>query len=455
MSVDELEAAYGPERNTYDRLPPQNVEAEQSVIGSMLLSKDAMADVIESVRGDDFYKPAHETIFDIAVKLYNAGDPVDALTVSAELQRTNQLGRIGGAEYLHTLIAVVPSAASAGYYARLVREQSILRRLVEAGTRIAAMGYDSDGAEVDMVVDGAQAEIFSVTERRNSEDYLAIGDVMEQTLEQVEASSNRDGQMLGIPTGFRDLDELTGGFQAGQMIVLAARPAIGKSTLGLDIARSASIKHGKPSVIFSLEMSREEITKRMLSAEAGVKLSKLTKGPMGPNDWERLAQTAAKVSKAPLYIDDSPNMSLMEIRAKCRRLKQQHGLELVVVDYLQLMSSGRKVESRQQEVSEFSRALKLLSKEIEVPVIAISQLNRGAEQRTEKKPMLSDMRESGAIEQDADIVILLHRDDAYDRDNRPGEADFIVAKHRAGPTDTIAVAFKKDYAHFADMAPDL
>ena len=454
MSVDELEAAYGPER-TFERVPPQNIEAEQSVLGSMMLSKDAMADVIESVRADDFYKPAHETIFDIAVKLYNAGDPVDALTVGAELQRSNQLGRIGGAEYLHTLISVVPSAASAGYYARLVREQSILRRLVEAGTRIASMGYDSDGAEVDMVVDGAQAEIFSVTERRNSEDYLSIGDVMERTLEQVEAASSRDGQMLGIPTGFRDLDDLTGGLQAGQMVVIAARPAIGKSTLGLDIARAASIRAGKASVIFSLEMSREEITKRMLSAEAGVKLSRLTKGPMGPNDWERLAQTAAKVSKAPLYIDDSPNMSLMEIRAKCRRLKQQHNLGLVVVDYLQLMSSGRKVESRQQEVSEFSRALKLLAKEIEVPVIAISQLNRGPEQRTEKKPMLSDMRESGAIEQDADIVILLHRDDAYDRDNRPGEADFIVAKHRAGPTDTIAVAFKKDYAHFADMAPDL
>jgi len=455
MSVEELEASYGPEPATYDRLPPQNLEAEQSVIGSMLLSKDAMADVIESVRADDFYKPAHELIFDIAVKLYNAGDPVDALTVSAELQRNNQLGRVGGSEYLHTLISVVPSAASAGYYARLVREQSILRRLVEAGTRIAAMGYDSDGAEVDMVVDGAQAEIFSVTERRNSEDYLSIGDVMETTLEQVEASSSRDGQMLGIPTGFHQLDELTGGLQGGQMIVIAARPAIGKSTLGLDIARAASIKAGKASVIFSLEMSREEITKRMLSAEAGVKLSRLTKGPMGPGDWERLAQTAATVSSAPLFIDDSPNMSLMEIRAKCRRLKQQHDLSLVVVDYLQLMSSGRKVESRQQEVSEFSRALKLLAKEIEVPVIAISQLNRGPEQRTEKKPMLSDMRESGAIEQDADIVILLHRDDAYDRDNRPGEADFIVAKHRAGPTDTIAVAFKKDYAHFADMAADL
>ncbi|WP_062077215.1 replicative DNA helicase [Demequina globuliformis] len=455
MSVDELEASYGPEPTTYERLPPQNLEAEQSVLGSMLLSKDAMADVIEMVRADDFYKPAHEMIFDCAVKLYNGGDPVDALTVGAELQRSNQLGRVGGAEYLHTLISVVPSAASAGYYARLVREQAILRRLVEAGTRIAGMGYDGDGAEIDAVVDGAQAEIFKVTERRNTQDYLSLGDVMERTLEQVDAASSRDGAMLGIPTGFRDLDELTGGLQAGQMVVIAARPAVGKSTLGLDIARSASIHHDRASVIFSLEMSREEITKRMLSAEASVKLSKLTKGPMGPNDWERLAQTAARLAKAPLFIDDSPNMTLMEIRAKCRRLKQQHNLGLVVLDYLQLMSSGRKVESRQQEVSEFSRALKLLAKEIEVPVIAISQLNRGSEQRTEKKPMLSDMRESGAIEQDADIVILLHREDVYDRDNRPGEADFIVAKHRAGPTDTIAVAFKKDYAHFTDMAPDM
>ena len=455
MSVDELAPAYGADRSTYDRLPPQNLEAEQSVLGSMMLSKDAMADVIETVRADDFYKPAHETIFDIAVKLYNSGDPVDALTVGAELQRTGALGRVGGAEYLHTLIAVVPSAASAGYYARLVREQSILRRLVEAGTRIAAMGYDADGSDVDDIVDGAQSEIFAVTERRNSEDYLPIGDILERTLEEVDAASKHDGTLLGIPTGFRELDDLTGGFQAGQMIVIAARPAIGKSTLGLDIARAASIGAGKASVIFSLEMSREEITKRMLSAESGVKLTRMTKGPMGPSDWDRLASAATRVAKAPLFIDDIPNMSLMEIRAKCRRLKQQHNLGLVVVDYLQLMSSGRKVESRQQAVSEFSRALKLLAKEIQVPVIAISQLNRGPEQRGDKKPMLSDMRESGSIEQDADIVILMHREDAYDRDNRPGEADFIIAKHRSGPTDTIAVAFKKDYAHFTDMAPDL
>jgi len=455
MSIDEMAPPYGNTAASFDRLPPQNLEAEQSVLGAMMLSKDAMADVIETVRADDFYKPAHETIFDVTVKLYNSGNPVDALTVSAELQRDGSISRIGGAEYLHTLIAMVPSAASAGYYARLVREQSILRKLVEAGTRIAGMGYEADGSQVDDIVDSAQSEIFAVTERRNSEDYLPIGDVMERTIDEIEASSARDGTMLGIPTGFRELDELTGGFQKGQMVVIAARPAIGKSTLGLDICRAAAISAGKASVIFSLEMSREEITKRLLSAESNVKLSKLTKGPMGPNDWERLAQTAATISKAPLFIDDSPNMSLMEIRAKCRRLKQQHDLQLVVIDYLQLMSSGRKVESRQQEVSEFSRALKLLAKEIEVPVIAISQLNRGAEQRGDKKPMLSDMRESGSIEQDADIVILLHREDAYDRDNRPGEADFIIAKHRSGPTDVIAVAFRKDFAHFADMAPDL
>ena len=449
MTVEELEAVVG-----LTRRPPQNLEAEQSVLGAIMLSKDAMVDVVEVLRSHDFYKPAHEAIFDAALELFSHGNPVDPVTVADELKSRGNIGRIGGAEYLHTLIAAVPTAASAGYYARIVREQAILRRLVEAGTRIVNMGYDGDG-EVDDIVDTAQAEVFAVTERGAAEDYLRIGDVMERTLGEVEAASSHDGSLLGVPTGFRELDELTGGFQGGQMIVIAARPAIGKSTLGLDICRAASIGAGVTSVIFSLEMSREEITKRMLSAESGVKLSRMTKGPMGPGDWERLARTAARVSKAPLFIDDSPNMSLMEIRAKCRRLRQRESLGLVVVDYLQLMSSGKKVESRQQEVAEFSRALKLLAKELDVPVIAISQLNRSPEQRGDKRPQLADMRESGSIEQDADIVILLHREDAYDRDARPGEADFIVAKHRSGPTDTIAVAFKKDYAHFADMAPDL
>ncbi|NTW42828.1 MAG: replicative DNA helicase, partial [Cellulomonadaceae bacterium] len=258
--------------------------------------------------------------------------------------------------------------------------------------------------------------------------------------------------MIGIPTGFADLDRLTNGLHPGQMIVIAARPAIGKSTLGIDIARSASIKHNRTSVVFSLEMSRTEITMRLLSAEARIHLQKMRSGQMGEDDWQKLAATMGKISEAPLFIDDSPNMSLMEIRAKCRRLKQKHNLELVIIDYLQLMSSGKRVESRQQEVSEFSRALKLLAKELEVPVIAISQLNRGPEQRTDKRPMMSDLRESGSIEQDADMVILLHREDAYEKESpRAGEADLIVAKHRNGPTDTITVAFQGHYSRFVDM----
>ena len=440
--------------DSYTRIPPQNLLAEQAVLGAMMLSKDAIGDVVGSVEASDFYKPQHEVVFEAIMRIYSAGDPVDALTVSAALKAEGTLSRVGGGEYLHTLIAVVPSAASAGYYARLVREQSILRRLVEAGTRIAAMGYEADGSEVDDIVNGAQSEIFAVTERRDSGDYRLIGDLLESTLDQVEASSSRGAGMLGIPSGLTDLDRLTGGLREGQMVVVAARPAIGKSTLGLDFARAAAVKGGITTAVFSLEMSNEEITKRLISAEGGIKLESLSRGPMTPNEWEQLSKTVSEVSDAPLFLDDSPNMSIAEIRAKCRRLKQQHSLGLVVVDYLQLMSSGKRVESRQQEVSEFSRALKLLAKEIGVPVVALSQLNRNSEARGDKKPMLSDMRESGAIEQDADIVILLHREDFYDPYNRPGEADLIVAKHRNGPTDTITVVFQGAKARFVDMGPN-
>ncbi|HMO12322.1 MAG TPA: replicative DNA helicase, partial [Actinotalea sp.] len=342
----------------------------------------------------------------------------------------------------------------AGYYARIVRERAVLRRLVEAGTRIVQLGYATDGGDVDELVNTAQAEVYAVTEQRTSEDYLPLAEILGSTMEEIEAISGRGGGIVGVPTGFSDLDRLTNGLHPGQMVVVAARPAVGKSTLGIDIARSASIKHGLSSVIFSLEMSRSEITMRMLAAEGRVPLRNLRNGPMCDEDWQRLASTTGKISAAPLFIDDSPNMSLMEIRAKCRRLKQRHDLKLVIIDYLQLMSSGKRVESRQQEVSEFSRALKLLAKELEVPVIAISQLNRGSEQRTDKKPMLSDLRESGAIEQDADVVILLHREDMYERESpRAGEVDLIVAKHRNGPTDTIVVSNQLNYARFVDMAP--
>jgi replicative DNA helicase len=314
------------------------------------------------------------------------------------------------------------------------------------------MGY-ADTGEVDDVVDRAQAEIYAVTERRTSEDYAPLAEIMEGTLDEIEAIGSRGGTMVGVPTGFTDLDSLTNGLHPGQLIVVAARPGLGKSTLALDLARAASIKHSLTSVIFSLEMTRTEITMRLLAAEARVGLHHMRTGSLGDDDWTKLARKMSEVSSAPLFIDDSPNMTMMEIRAKCRRLKQRQDLKLVVVDYLQLMSSGKRVESRQQEVAEFSRALKLLAKELEVPVVALSQLNRGPEQRTDKKPMLADLRESGSIEQDSDLVLLLHREDAYERESpRAGEADFIVAKHRNGPTATITVAFQGHYSRFVDMA---
>jgi replicative DNA helicase len=755
----------------FERTPPQDVAAEQSVLGGMLLSKDAIADVVEVVRANDFYKPAHQTIFDVIVDLYGKGEPADPITVSAELTRLGEIGRVGGAPYLHTLLSSVPTAANAGFYARIVQEQAVLRRLVEAGTRIVQLGYGASGSDVDDIVDRAQQSVYDVTERRSSEDYTLLEELMQPTMDELEAIGSRGGGMSGVPTGFVDLDALTNGLHPGQLIVIAGRPGLGKalaldtplptptgwttmgtvavgdqllgadgrattvvaatdvmvgrpcfevvfsdgttvvadaehqwltetrasrrsagstgaairttaeiagsvrcatadgranhsvavaaplelppaalplppyvlgvwlgdghsagarfttadpdvamyveahgidvvprsgqlpgdgehipaaylraserqrrdllaglldtdgtvspdgsvqfcvtsrrlaeetrelivslgyrcsmttrrvrgrseqsstaytlnfatsdevfqlprkallhkerckggrlartrfitdvrpvasvpvrcvevdnadqlylatrsmvpthnSTLGLDIARSASVKSGQASCIFSLEMSKTEITMRLLSAEARVPLHHMRAGTMTDDDWARLARRMGEVAEAPLFIDDSPNLTMMEIRAKARRLRQRHDLKLVVIDYLQLMSGNKKAESRQQEVSELSRNLKLLAKELEVPVIAMSQLNRGAEQRTDKKPQLADLRESGSIEQDADMVILLHRDDAYEKESpRAGEADFIVAKHRNGPTSTITVAFQGHYSRFVDMNP--
>ncbi|MGP3978596.1 replicative DNA helicase [Streptomyces sp. 8N114] len=802
----------------FERVPPQDLEAEKSVLGGMLLSKDAIADVVEVLKGNDFYRPAHETVYQAILDLYAKGEPADPITVTAELTRRGEIARVGGPGYVQSLVQAVPTAANAEYYAEIVHERAILRRLVEAGTRITQMGYAADG-DVDDIVNGAQAEIYAVTEQRTSEDYLPLGDIMEGALDEIEAIGSRSGQMTGVPTGFTDLDSLTNGLHPGQMIVIAARPAMGKalaldtalptptgwttmgevavgdllldahgkptrvvavsevmtgrpcyevefsdgtvvvadaehqwvtwdretrtayndavpgstsypdnwpswsssrssvrpyvsverqqmrawraagptcaqvggtigrtatavrqqrnrpepgskpirprttreiaatlraghennhaipaakalslpeaalpldpyvlghllgdgdtdvrglreacrsldltagkhipslylrgsfeqrlavaqglvdscgaidsrgayrftntsrelvegfrelvvslgcvpqvhrrsgrvragnvsadswevivptslplarnarkalaarrewereqvtryvtavrpvpsvpvrcvqvdnpdhlylatrsmvpthnSTLALDFARACSIKHGMPSVIFSLEMGRNEIAMRLLSAEARVALHHMRSGSMTDEDWTRLARQMPQVTDAPLYIDDSPNLSMMEIRAKCRRLKQRNDLQLIVIDYLQLMQTGgsRRPESRQQEVSEMSRNLKLLAKELEVPVIALSQLNRGPEQRTDKKPMVSDLRESGSIEQDADMVILLHREDAYEKESpRAGEADLIVAKHRNGPTATITVAFQGHYSRFVDMA---
>ena len=435
----------------FERTPPQDLVAEQGVLGGMLLSKDAISDVTEIIKERDFYRPAHELIFDAILDLYSRGEPADPVTVAAELTKRGDITRAGGAPYLHTLISSVPTSANAGDYARIVRDNAVLRRLIEAGTKIVQLGYSQEG-EVDDAVDQAQAEIYQVTEHRSSEDYIQLSELLPAALDEIEAIANNvKGE--GVKTGFDDLDSLTNGLHPGNMIVLAARPAVGKSTLGLDIARNAAIKGGNTAVIFSLEMSRSEITMRMLSAEARVGLNNIRSGSLNEEEWGRLAKRMGEISQAPLFIDDSPNLSLMEIRAKSRRLKQRHNLKLIVIDYLQLMTSGKRVENRQQEVSEFSRNLKLLAKELEVPIIAISQLNRSPEQRADKKPMLSDLRESGSIEQDADVVILLHRDDLYDNQNRSGEADLIIAKHRNGPTRTITVSAQLHFARFANMAP--
>jgi replicative DNA helicase len=447
LSVAEL-----PAREDFERTPPHDIAAEQCVLGGMLLSKDAISDVLEVIRPADHYRPAHQIVHETILDLYARGEPADAITVAAELTKRGDIGRVGGAPYLHTLIASVPTAANAGYYARIVKERAIQRRLVEVGTRIVQLGYAGD-ADSDDLVDRAQSEVYSITERRVGDDYLPLSEIMPGTLVEIEAIGSRGGTLTGVPTGFADLDALTNGLHEGQMVVIAARPAIGKSTLALDLARAASIRHGLTSVLFSLEMSRTEITMRLLSAEARVALHSMRTGQMSDDDWTRLARRMSEVAHAPMFIDDSPNMTMMEIRAKCRRLKQQQDLRLVIIDYLQLMTSPKKVENRQQEVSELSRSLKLLAKELNVPVVAVAQLNRGPEQRTDKRPLLSDLRESGSIEQDSDVVILLHREDAYERESpRAGEADFIVAKHRNGPTTTVTVAFQGHYSRFVDMA---
>lgn len=384
----------------FDRTPPQDNAAEQCVLGGMLLSKDAIADVLEILRSNDFYRPAHAVIFDTVLDLYGRGEPADAITVAAALADAGDLGRVGGAPYLHTLISTVPTAANAAYYARIVAERAVLRRLVEAGTRIVQLGYGAAagaGRDVDDVVDLAQQAVYDVTERRVSEDFTILSELLQPTLDEIEAVGSQSGVMTGIPTGFTDLDRLLNGLHPGQLVIVAGRPGLGKSTASMDFARNASIRFSLASAIFSLEMSKVEIVMRLLAAEARVPLHVLRSGQLSDDDWTKLARRMGEIAEAPLFVDDTPNMTLMEIRAKARRLKQRHDLKLLIVDYLQLMTSPKRVENRQQEVADLSRGLKLLAKEVECPVVAVSQLNRGPEQRTDKRPQLSDLRESGCL----------------------------------------------------------
>jgi len=387
----------------YERVPPHNIEAEESVLGSMLLSKDAIAEVLELLHEDDFYRPAHRAVFQSILSLYSHGQAVDAVTVAELLRRDGALQDIGGAPFLFTLVSGVPTAANAAYYARIVKEAGVLRRLIDVGTRIVQLGFETP-QDTERAVDMAESLVYQVAQGRVSEDYQSLHQVLLETMDVVDQLHNNQREITGIPTGFDALDRITAGLQNSNLIIVAARPGVGKSTLGLDIARNTAVREKIPTAVFSLEMSKTELALRLICAECGLDMQKLRTGRMSQADFDRLVRHVGKLADAPLFIDDSAHITMMEIRAKSRRLKQRHGLGLVVVDYLQLMQAGRRFENRQQEVSDISRSLKLLAKELAIPVIAISQLSRQTEARSDRRPLLSDLRESGCLTADTRVL---------------------------------------------------
>ncbi|MEU3287813.1 replicative DNA helicase [Streptomyces longwoodensis] len=440
-------------KETYERPLPHDAVAEQAVLGAMLLSVDAITDALEILDGEgDFHAPQHALVFGAILDLYTRSQPVDPITVSNHLREQGLLAKAGGAPAVHDLVTQVPTAAHAQHHAEIVRDCARRRRMIQAGATVVQLAYS--GADVTASLDAAQTELQTAAQLRRNSEAAPLGEDLDDLARELE-TLQRDGRAMGVPTGFTDLDALTNGLHPGQMVIVAGRPALGKSTVGIDFVRSCSIRHGRPSVFFSLEMSRREVQHRIISAEARIGLHHIRSGTMTDSDWLRFAENSARIAEAPLTIDATASQTVTQIKSQCRQMKQRAGLDLVVVDYLQLLTSGtaRRQDNRQQEVSDMSRAIKLMAKELEVPVVVLCQLNRGPEQRQDKKPMVSDLRESGSLEQDADMVILLHREDAYEKDSpRAGEADLIVGKHRNGPTATITVAAQLHYSRFVDMA---
>ncbi|MFF3843434.1 replicative DNA helicase [Streptomyces sp. NPDC001930] len=438
---------------SFGRILPHSREAELSVLGSMVMSKDISVECQDIVSDGDYYWPAHGTIHSAVLDLQAQGLPCDPIQLTEELRNRGELQRVGGSSYLHGLLQAVDSPAMGPHHARIVRKHAILRRLIETGIKITQLGYNAEG-DVDELVAEAAAALATVVEGvRVDDDFFTPEDTLEHTLDMVDDAKNGKG-LSGLSTGFADLDSLTGGLQPAQLMIVAARPAMGKSTFAMDLVRACSIKQDIPAAFISLEMGIDELNMRLLSAEAKVGLHKIRNGTVTDEDWSKMARVVPKISQAPIHINESAQ-TLHQIQAKIRRLKARNPrLGLVVIDYLQLITlGGRRTDNRQQEVAEISRSLKLLAKELQVPIVALSQLNRGPEMRSDKRPMVSDLRESGSIEQDADIVCLLHREDAYEKDSpRSGEADVIVGKHRNGPTATITVANQLHYSRFVDMA---
>lgn len=435
-----------------ERIPPHNLEAERSVLGAAMLDRDILTDILEEVKADDFYNENHKEIYQAIWELYRENSPVDVLTVCEALKRRSSLDMVGGRAYIATLTAEVPSTANAAEYARLVAEKSTLRQMIRTSERISEKGYEAK-MDAGEILDYAEAEIFGIAQKRQKNDYAKIQDVLLENLKIIDEASKNKGKIVGIPTGFRELDERTSGLQRSDLIIVAARPAMGKTAFALNIAQQSAIKAGSSVIIFSLEMSREQLGQRLLAMQARVEMQKLKQGDLDRTDWERISMAADDLNGTKIVIDDTPGISLMEMRNKCRRLKADQGLDLIVVDYLQLMRFDGKADSRQQEISSISRNLKLLAREMDCPVIVLSQLSRAPEQRPDKRPILSDLRESGSIEQDADIVIFLYRDDYYNEETEtPGVCEINIAKQRSGPTGKLELTWVSRYTKFSDKA---
>ncbi|MCU9602236.1 replicative DNA helicase [Pallidibacillus thermolactis] len=434
-----------------DRTPPQNIEAEQAVLGAIFIEPESLTVASEFLIPEDFYRSSHQKIFSAMLKLSDQGKAIDVVTVTEELAATEQLENIGGVSYLMELANAVPTAANVEYYARIVEEKSLLRRLIRTATEIAQEGYSRED-EVESLLSEAEKKIMEVSGRKSAGSFISIKDVLVEAYDNIEKLANRQGDITGIPTGFTELDRMTAGFQRNDLIIVAARPSVGKTAFALNIAQNVATKTDEVVAIFSLEMGAEQLVMRMLSSEGNINAQNLRTGDLSDEDWKKLTMAMGSLSNAQIYIDDTPGIRIAEMRAKCRRLKQERGLGMILIDYLQLIQGDGKADNRQQEVSEISRSLKALARELEVPVIALSQLSRSVEQRQDKRPMMSDIRESGSIEQDADIVAFLYRDDYYDKETENKNIiEIIIAKQRNGPVGTVQLAFAKEYSKFVNL----
>jgi replicative DNA helicase len=441
-------------------VPPQNLEAEESVLGAMMVSESTIEPVLLDVRlhAEDFYRDRHRTIYEAIIRLHENADPVDVLTVSEALSQHGQLEDVGGRDVVASMAAKVPAPGSAKHYAQIVKQNSLMRRLDGAAKRIQQSIIERDG-EPRALVENAERLLFQVANEEQAEDFREIGDILHDEIDKLEKLASGDSEITGTPSGFRDLDERTGGFQKGNLIIIAARPAMGKSTIVCDFAQNVALKHKKPVALFSLEMSEMELAHRFIGAQSRISSDRLRKGKVSTKDWPKVVKACNQLESAPLWIDDSSDLGLLELRAKARRLHAQErsrghdGLGLIIVDYMQLMRTDDARANRVEQVAQFSRGLKILARELDVPVIGISQLSRAPEQRPDKRPILSDLRESGSLEQDADVVGFLYRDDYYNQDSEdPGGAELILAKHRNGPVGTVRLVFLEHYPKFADRA---